>query len=110
MFNCIADSISGDIKTTIFAQAGNLPDHEDGIALFKSLTEFTPVATTQLSIMSLQNIIEFDPTEYDFKIPDINAQLANLFVLATTGSRTLAQTERISHALNVYSKIQRLEL
>jgi len=105
MYKCISGSISDDIKTTVFSQVENVPTHEDGISLFKLLTTFTSIATVQVSIMSLQNILDFDPSEHKFKILDINTQLTNLFVLATTGSTILDPNERIFHTLAVYGKI-----
>ena len=50
MYQCLQNSITGNIKSTIFSQVGNLPDHEDGIALFKSITICTSVSSLQLSL------------------------------------------------------------
>ena len=105
MFHCIKSSIKGDLKDTIFTQFENLPAHEDGISLFKQLTTFTTVASLQLSMISFQNILNFDPSEYKFNIPLLNGKLIHLFVLATTQTRTLLASERIQHTINVYAKI-----
>ena len=105
MFHCIISSIKGDFKDTIFTQFENLPAHEDGIFLFKQLTTFTTVASLQLSMISYQNILIFDPSEYKFNIPLLNGKLIHLFVLATTQPRTLLASERIQHTINVYTKI-----
>ena len=110
MFRCIKSSISGSIKTTIFGQSGNLIVDEDGPVLFKKVTGFTPISSTQLSISSLQNIIDYNPADDDFNIPAINTKLTNLFILATTNTRTLTDGERIQHILNVYAKILQPEI
>ena len=110
LYRCIESSITGDVRTTIFTQAENIPEHEDGIALFKKVTIFTAVSSIQLSNLSLQQILEFNPADAEFAIPTINTQLINLFVLATTRSRILDENERIQHTLNAYSKILQPEL
>ena len=63
MFNCVKGSIKGALKATIFTQFGNMPTHSDGTALFKTLTGFTTVASLQLSMLSFQNILEFNPVD-----------------------------------------------
>ena len=110
MFNCVKGSIKGALKDTIFTQFGNMPTHSDGTALFKTLTGFTTVASLQLSMLSFQNILEFNPFDWDFNIPTINGKLIHLFTLATTQSRALDESERIQHTLNVYSKILQPEM
>ena len=105
MYTCIEQSITGDIKDTIFSQFDNIPDEGDGITLFKKLTTFTSVASLQLSILSFNNITNFNPFDWNFSIPIINSKLLHLFILATTSTRTLLDAERIQHTLNVYSKI-----
>ena len=105
MFKCVKSSIKGDIRNTIFNQTANLPEHEDGVALFWKLTTFTTVASIQLSLISLESILNFNPHTYKFQIPTINTTLLNLFSLATTRTRTLDDSERIQHTLNVYRKI-----
>ena len=110
LFHCLEYSISGSVKTVIFAQTGNIPTHEDGVALFKLITQYTVVSSLQLSNLSLQQILEFNPAESDFNIPDINTKLINLFTLATTQNRVLDQNERIQHSLNIYSRILQPEL
>ena len=60
MFHCIKSSIKGDLKNNLFTQFENLPAHEDGISLFKQLTTFTAVASLQLSMISFQNILNFE--------------------------------------------------
>ena len=55
MYSCLKSSISGDLKSTLFYQAGNLTTHEYGTHLFAQLTTFTMAASLQLS-MDFSNI------------------------------------------------------
>ena len=110
LYRCIEASISGDVRTTIFTQSENIPEHEDGVSLFKQVTLYTAVSSIQLSNLSLQQILDFNPAELQFAIPSINTQLINLFVLATTRSRILDENERIQHTINVYAKILQPEV
>jgi hypothetical protein len=108
-YKMLKGSISGDIKATIFEQVDNIPTHEDGNLLWKKITTFTVVASLQLSMMSLNSIITYEPAKDDFKISDINKNLNYLFVLARTPTRPLDEPEKILHTLTVYSKIRQPE-
>ena len=110
MYNCVKSSIAGDIKDTIFTQFDNMPDNEDGVALFKQLTTLTTISSLQLSLLSFNNILNFNPVDHGFNIPILNSKLFHLFVLATTSTRTLLDSERIQHTLNVYGKILQPEV
>ena len=105
MFMCIKSSIKGTLKDTIFNQFGNILTHTDGVSLFKQITSFSTVASIQLSMLSFQNILNFDVAAYDYSIPTINSKLCNLFTLATSSTRSLAESERVQHTLSAYSKI-----
>ena len=61
-------------------------------------------------MLSFQNILDFNPFDWEFSIPVINGKLIHLFTLATTRSRALDESERIQHTLNVYSKILQPEM
>ena len=95
MFSCIKLSIKGNLKDTIFSQFDNLPNHEDGIALFKLLTTFTTVALSQLSTISFQNTLRFNPHNFNYSIPTINAKLLHLFVLSSTHTCTLLDEDKV---------------
>jgi len=110
MYNCIKSLISGDIKDTIFTQFENLPDQDDVLSLFKKLTTFTAVSSLQRSILSFNNIMNFNPINYCFNIPSINRKLVHRFVLATTATRRLIESKRIQHTLTVYGKILQPEV
>ena len=105
MFQCVKSSIKGDVRDTIFTQAGNLPTHTDGNTLFKKITTFTTVSSLQLSLLSFNSILLFNPLDHGFNISIINSKLMHLFVLAATQHRKLNEQERIQHTLNVYAKI-----
>ena len=109
-FKWLESSVTGNLKATIFTQSGNLPENEDGIKLFKLLTSSTTVASLQLSMSSFNNILHFNPALHKFSIPNINSKLINLFMLATTNTCKLFDTEKIQHTINVYNKIKQPEI
>ena len=45
LYQCLESSISGALKTTTFSQTENIPEHEDGIGLFKAITNLTAVSS-----------------------------------------------------------------
>jgi hypothetical protein len=63
-----------------------------------------------LSIISFNQILQFDPAIYHFNVPTVNTKLSHLFTLATTSSRLLTDAERIQHTLTVYQRIQQPEI
>ena len=109
MYSCLKSSISGNLKSDLFSQAGNLPTHEYGTCLFAQLTTFTMAASLQLSMDLVKRILEFDPTNHAFNITAINTKLNHLFVIATTGHRTLCKSEHIKHTLTAYARIMQPE-
>ena len=109
MYSCLKASISGDLKSTLFSQVGNLPIHEDVTRLFAQLTTFTMAESLQLSMDSFKHILEFDPAENAFNITTINTKLNHLFVLATTGQRILGEPEHIQHTVTAYACINQPE-
>ena len=109
LYLCLKSSITGDLKATLFDQAGNLPLYEDGPTLFIKLTSFTMTATLQLSMLSFKQILEFDPTTCDFNIASVNTKLNHLFILATTSQRQLDDLEKIQHTITAYSRIKQPE-
>jgi len=110
MFQYVKSSIKGDVRDSIFTQAGNLPTHTDGNTLFKRLTTFTTISSLQLSLLSFNSILVFNPLDHGFNISTINSKLMHLFVLAATQHRKLNEQERIQHTINVYAKILQPEM
>jgi hypothetical protein len=109
MYQTIKKSIEGDIKAMIFEQSDNMPTTQDGPNIFKLLMSFTIAASLQLSMMSFNQIITFDPATCNFNIPVINTKLTNLFMLATTNERDLSSAEKIQHLLTAYNRIKQPE-
>ena len=107
MFHCLKSSIKENLKDTIFTQYENLPEHEDDVSLFKQLTAFLAASSLQLSIISFQNILNFDPFDFKFNIPVTNGKLIHLFVLVATHTCSLLSSEHIQHIMNVYFKVNR---
>ena len=95
LFKCLESSIVGDLKSTIFSQSDNIPTDEYEVPLFKLLTSFISVASFQLSMISFNQILNFEPSEFNFIIPKINLKLMTLFLLATNKTRKLLDSERI---------------
>ena len=89
MYKCLKNSITGDLKSTVFSQQNNLPPHEDGPSLFKRLTPFTTASSLQLAMTSFNNIISYDPSTQKFHIPAINTDIGHLFMLASTAQRPI---------------------
>jgi hypothetical protein len=110
MYECLKTSISGDLRSNLFEQASNLMTEADGPSFFKNMLSFTTVSSLQLSMLSFNQILQFDPAMYQFNVPTINKNLNHLFVLATTGTRTLDDPERIHHSLTAYQRIRQPEI
>jgi hypothetical protein len=96
MYECLKRSIDGDLRATLFDQDSNLPGHADGPTFFKTMLSFITVSSLQLSILSFNQILQFDPGLHNFAIPTINTKLSQLFILATTSSRVPSQLRRRS--------------
>jgi len=106
MYKCLSQSITGELNTTMFDQEGNMLDHEDGPSLLSKLLSFTIASSLQLSIQSFEDLRNLDPADYSFNIPNINTKLNHLFILATTGQRSLLEPEKIQHTLTCYNRIK----
>ena len=110
MYKTLKNSIFAEIRTTIFDQIGNLPDHDDGPTLFILITKFILSSAIQLLMISFRQILNFDLTIHKFVVPMINTQLNHLFVLASTNNRTVSDPEKLQHIVTAYDKICQPEL
>ena len=110
MYECLKKSISSDLRSNLFEQASDIMTEADGPSFFKKMLSFTTISSLQLSMMSFNQILQFDPALHQFKVPTINKTLNHLFVLATTSTRTLDDPERIQHTLTVYQQICQPEI
>jgi hypothetical protein len=105
-YHCLKSTLEGDIKATLFNQIGNLPTIEDGAVLFKTLTNFSLASSLQLTIKTVADIQALDPVDFKFNITAINTKLTHYFILASSGSRPLSESEKLQHTLSTYAKIK----
>jgi hypothetical protein len=108
-YHCLKSTLEGDIKATLFDQIGNHPTQEDGATLFKTITEFSLASSLQLTIKTISDIQALDPADCQFKITTINTKLTHYFILASSGSRSLSEPEKLQHTLSTYAKIKQPE-
>ena len=106
LYYSLKESITGEIKTTIFDTPGAGPSNIDGIALLILLTQTTTLSSLQLSIQATKDLMDYDPSKVKFCIVTINKDVQHLFVLMTTKSRILGDLEKIQHILTIYAKIK----
>ena len=99
MYSCLKSRISGDLKLTLFYEAGNITTHEDETHLFAHIPTFIVAASLQLSMDLFKRILELDSADHGFNITAINTKLNHLLVLAITGQLTIGKPERIQHTL-----------
>ena len=57
-------------------------------------------------MISIQPILQFNPADQNYTIPDISTQLNHLFVFATTINRTISNVEKVQHIISTYNKIK----
>ena len=108
-YHCLKATLEGDIRSTLFDQLGNLPTVEDGAVLFKTITDFSLASSLQLTIKTISDIQSLDPADFKFKITNINTKLTHYFILASSGSRSLSEPEKLQHILSTYAKIKQPE-
>ena len=93
LYAMISKSITRTICNTTFEKAQNLPNNEDGVALFNPFMPFTVNASLQLSILSYNQITSLLPSTYVYIIPTINTKLTRLFLIACMLIRVLEDEE-----------------
>jgi hypothetical protein len=101
------NSISGNLRTMIFAQARKLPATKDGPALLKKSTALTMVASPQLLMLSFNDILEL--VDKSSTSQPQTPMSSYLFVLATTHERQLLESEHIQHTLAVCAIVKQPE-
>ena len=72
LFKCLEFSITPSVKSTIFDQPENKPTGNDGVEFYCKLTQFTTLASTQLSILSQNKLLGFDPSVHNYIVTLIN--------------------------------------
>ena len=67
--------------TQFFSHIVNVASVDDCISLFFHVTKLTISFVIQLSISAFRNILNFNPRNYNYHIPNINTQLNQLLFL-----------------------------
>ena len=88
-------SVTGAIHDTAFEKVQNLLSKKYGIALLKLFTSFTVVASLQISILSFNQITNLRLLTYNYIIPKINTNPTHIFLLASTSTCVLDNSEQI---------------
>ena len=104
LFTCLSQSITGELKTTLFGLEGNLPAHQDGPTLFRNMLDSTLTSSMMVSIQAMIDLNNLDPSEFDYSIIEINKRASHLFTLATTTNRFVPDTERCQIMLTCYNR------
>ena len=65
LFKCLEYSITPSVKSTIFDQPENKPTGNDGVEFYCKLTQFTTLASTQLSILPQKKLLVFGPSVHN---------------------------------------------
>ena len=106
LFKCLESSIPPSVKSTIFDQPKNKPTGNDGVEFCCKLAKFTNFASTQLSILSQNKLLVFDPSVYNFNVSLIKTKLQALFVLIRTRNLTISEFDKLQHAIKIYEQIK----
>ena len=110
MYHTLKLLINGMIKTTIFDQHENIPNHDDGPTLLILITQFTLSSAIQLLMLVFCQILNFGPFKHNYIVPAINTQLNHLVVMATTNNRSVSDAEKLQHIITMYDCIKQPKL
>ncbi|CAJ1968752.1 unnamed protein product [Cylindrotheca closterium] len=86
LYNCLASSITGDLRIEIFGQPGNLLTHGNGPSLFKRKIATTAAASLQVSSNAIQDLMNLEPADSKFDMTAVNSKIIGLFTLASTAA------------------------
>ena len=103
LYNGLQTSLTGGIKTQFFSQIENAPSVNDGVSLYIHMTKLTMSSAKQISTIAFKNILNFNPKEYNYHIPNINTQSNHPFVLATTSTRIVSPEESLQKIITSYT-------
>ena len=109
LFNALSDSISGNLRITLFEQGHqSFPSHQDGPLLLKSILDHTTIDTAPAANEAMQQMYLLDPATFNYNIVDINLELGRLFIRISQNPSFNQQNDgwRILNALQIYRKIQ----
>ena len=107
LFKCLESSTTPSVKSTIFGQPNNRPTGNNGVEFYCKLTQFTTLVSTQLSILSQNKLLVFNPSVHNYHVSLINTELQALFVLVRTKHRTISYFEKLQHAITAYDQIKK---
>ena len=108
LYYALSHSMTGNLFSNFFGQAGNLPENEDGPTFFKMITDFTTIHSIRSSMDVTKELIAFDPAAHNYNIILINQAMTNLFLRANQGSFTnVNDAFKMFHLISVYEKILR---
>ena len=110
MYECLAASFTGQIKSLIFDQLGNMPEIEDGPILFIRAIQCSQALGMASSITALDKLSDLDPAKYKFDITDINTALFNLMKQSAGLTGKLFPNEaQVTYLLRTYKRIKQPE-
>ena len=74
----------------MFSHITNVSSVDDDVSFFFQMTKLTMSSTLKLSMSAFKNILDFNSKDYNYQIPNINAQFNHLLVLSTTRTHVLS--------------------
>ena len=106
MFECIAASLTGRIKSLLFEQAGNLPV-EDGPMLFIKAITCSQAIGTAATIDSMRRLDNFDPASVKYDIVEVNTTMFNLLnQAAAISGRAFSNDVQVAYLIKTYERIK----
>ena len=106
MFECIATSLTGRIRSLLFEQAGNLP-REDGPILFIKAITCSQAIGTAATIDSMRRLDNFDPATVKFDIIEVNTTMFNLLnQAAAISGRAFSNDVQVAYLIKTYERIK----
>ena len=109
LYETLSKSIDGDLYSSLFNQAGNLPTLIDGPLLFKFISRYTTVNTMTAAAKTSDQLTNLDPVVYKFNIVEINQVLGQLFICTSQSpfGQIVNEDYKIFWVLKTYEKIKR---
>ena len=109
LYECLSNSVSGNLYSNFFSQSGNLPAQRDGPLLFKAISKFTTINTMSSAVDTTDSLTNLDPAAYNFNIVLINQELNQLFVRTAQSpfGHIVNNPYKLFYSLKAYEKIKR---
>ena len=110
MYQCLASSLTGQIRTLIFDQPDNMPEVEDGPILFIRAIICSQALGMTSSISALDKLSDLDPAQYKYNITEINTVLFNLMKQSSGLTGNMFPNEaQVTYLLRTYRRIKQPE-